>query len=88
MPNATPHTPYGMTEGLLMTDITLEGIRAAAEDAAALPEGEHAGGVCVGRPAGSVRVRIARSRRATGCPWASRASGRASRVRSFCRLPT
>jgi len=59
MPNATPHTPYGMTEGLLMTDITLEGIRAAAEDAAALPEGEHAGGVCVGRPAGSVRVRIA-----------------------------
>jgi acyl-CoA synthetase (AMP-forming)/AMP-acid ligase II/pimeloyl-ACP methyl ester carboxylesterase len=59
MPNATPHTPYGMTEGLLMTDITLEGIRAAAEDAAALPEGEHAGGVCVGAPAGAVRVRIA-----------------------------
>ncbi|WP_086459707.1 alpha/beta fold hydrolase [Agreia sp. VKM Ac-1783] len=59
MPNATPHTPYGMTEGLLMTDITLEGIRAAADDAAALPEGEHAGGVCVGAPAGSVRVRIA-----------------------------
>ncbi len=29
MPNATAHTPYGMTEGLLMTDITLEGIRAA-----------------------------------------------------------
>jgi acyl-CoA synthetase (AMP-forming)/AMP-acid ligase II/pimeloyl-ACP methyl ester carboxylesterase len=59
MPNATPHTPYGMTEGLLMTDITLEGIRAAADDAAALPNGEHAGGVCVGAPAGSVRVRIA-----------------------------
>ncbi|KJC64183.1 hydrolase [Agreia bicolorata] len=59
MPNATPHTPYGMTEGLLMTDITLEGIRAAADDAAALPDGEHAGGVCVGAPAGSVRVRIA-----------------------------
>lgn len=59
MPNATPHTPYGMTEGLLMTDITLDGIRAAADDAAALPDGEHAGGVCVGRPAGSVRVRIA-----------------------------
>ena len=59
MPNATPHTPYGMTEGLLMTDITLEGIRAAAEDAAALADGEHAGGVCVGAPAGSVRVRIA-----------------------------
>ncbi|WP_374947413.1 AMP-binding protein, partial [Agreia sp.] len=59
MPNATGHTPYGMTEGLLMTDITLEQIRAAAEDAAALPEGEHAGGVCVGTPSGSVRVRIA-----------------------------
>ena len=59
MPNATPHTPYGMTEGLLMTDITLEGIRAAAEDAAALADGGHAGGVCVGAPAGSVRVRIA-----------------------------
>lgn len=59
MPNATPHTPYGMTEGLLMTDITLEGIRAAAEDASALADGEHAGGVCVGAPAGSVRVRIA-----------------------------
>ncbi|WP_085483740.1 alpha/beta fold hydrolase [Agreia pratensis] len=59
MPNATPHTPYGMTEGLLMTDVTLEGIRAAAQDAAALPAGEHAGGVCVGAPAGSVRVRIA-----------------------------
>ncbi|WP_233198202.1 alpha/beta fold hydrolase [Cryobacterium sp. Y50] len=30
MPQATAHTPYGMTEGLLMADITLEGIRAAA----------------------------------------------------------
>jgi acyl-CoA synthetase (AMP-forming)/AMP-acid ligase II len=59
MPNAAPHTPYGMTEGLLMTDITLEGIRAAADDAAALAAGEHPGGVCVGAPAASVRVRIA-----------------------------
>ncbi|MDJ0377530.1 alpha/beta fold hydrolase [Cryobacterium sp. PH31-L1] len=30
MPGATAHTPYGMTEGLLMADITLDGIRAAA----------------------------------------------------------
>ena len=32
MPNATPHTPYGMTECLLVTDITLDGIRSAADD--------------------------------------------------------
>jgi acyl-CoA synthetase (AMP-forming)/AMP-acid ligase II/pimeloyl-ACP methyl ester carboxylesterase len=52
MPNATAHTPYGMTEGLLMTDITLEGIR----DAALTLGGP--GGVCVGLPAANVRVRI------------------------------
>ncbi len=34
MPEATAHTPYGMTEGLLMADITLEGIRAAAASVA------------------------------------------------------
>ncbi|TFD64178.1 alpha/beta fold hydrolase [Cryobacterium ruanii] len=34
MPQATAHTPYGMTEGLLMADITLEGIRAAAASVA------------------------------------------------------
>uniref|UniRef100_UPI0019D2101D alpha/beta fold hydrolase n=1 Tax=Agrococcus sp. KRD186 TaxID=2729730 RepID=UPI0019D2101D len=42
MPNATPHTPYGMTECLLVTDVTLSGIR----DAAAAPDT----GVCVGTP--------------------------------------
>ncbi len=42
MPNATPHTPYGMTECLLVTDVTLDGIR----DAAAAPDT----GVCVGTP--------------------------------------
>ena len=52
MPNATAHTPYGMTEGLLMTDITLDGIREAAAEAGA-------GGVCVGMPTGVTRVRIA-----------------------------
>ncbi|WP_241979503.1 alpha/beta fold hydrolase [Cryobacterium suzukii] len=36
MPEATAHTPYGMTEGLLMADITLEGIRAAAASVAPL----------------------------------------------------
>ena len=56
MPDATAHTPYGMTEGLLMTDITLEGIRAASEDAAT--EDGAAGGVCVGTPVEGVTVRI------------------------------
>jgi acyl-CoA synthetase (AMP-forming)/AMP-acid ligase II/pimeloyl-ACP methyl ester carboxylesterase len=54
MPNASAHTPYGMTEGLLMTDITLEGIRAAAQDDAA----RGPGGVCVGTPTATTRVRI------------------------------
>jgi acyl-coenzyme A synthetase/AMP-(fatty) acid ligase len=65
MPNATAHTPYGMTEGLLMTDISLAGIREAAE-AATGP-----GGVCVGRPAATTRVRISaldESGRAAGEP--------------------
>ncbi|MET0724826.1 MAG: alpha/beta fold hydrolase [Leifsonia sp.] len=51
MPGASAHTPYGMTEGLLMTDISLEAIRAAAA-------ADAAGGVCVGRPTATTRVRI------------------------------
>jgi acyl-CoA synthetase (AMP-forming)/AMP-acid ligase II/pimeloyl-ACP methyl ester carboxylesterase len=54
MPNASAHTPYGMTEGLLMTDITLEGIRSAAQDDTA----RGPGGVCVGTPTATTRVRI------------------------------
>jgi acyl-CoA synthetase (AMP-forming)/AMP-acid ligase II/pimeloyl-ACP methyl ester carboxylesterase len=54
MPNASAHTPYGMTEGLLMTDITLEGIRAASRDDSA----RGPGGVCVGTPTGTTRLRI------------------------------
>lgn len=50
MPNATPHTPYGMTECLLVTDMTREGI-SAVQDAADR-------GVCVGTPMGSNRVLI------------------------------
>nr|WP_216645828.1 alpha/beta fold hydrolase [Isoptericola halotolerans] len=42
MPNARAHTPYGMTECLLVTDIDLDGIR----EAASAPDD----GVCVGRP--------------------------------------
>jgi len=52
MPNASAHTPYGMTEGLLMTDVSLAGIREASTDAGG------AGGVCVGRPAATTRVLI------------------------------
>ncbi|WP_420368697.1 alpha/beta fold hydrolase [Curtobacterium sp. L1-20] len=51
MPNASAHTPYGMTEGLLMTDVDLDGVRAASESTDE--------GICVGVPAANVRVRIA-----------------------------
>lgn len=50
MPAAEAHTPYGMTECLLVTDITLDGIR----DAAAAPDA----GVCVGRPIAPGRVLV------------------------------
>ncbi len=53
MPAASAHTPYGMTEGLLLTDISLEGIGAAAAVAADGP-----GGVCVGFPATTTQVQI------------------------------
>ncbi|MET4051739.1 acyl-CoA synthetase (AMP-forming)/AMP-acid ligase II/pimeloyl-ACP methyl ester carboxylesterase [Frigoribacterium sp. PvP054] len=61
MPDATPHTPYGMTEGLLMTDVTLEGVRSATADreAAVAAGAPDAGGVCVGLPGATTTVRIA-----------------------------
>ncbi|MET0589820.1 MAG: alpha/beta fold hydrolase [Naasia sp.] len=66
VPAASLHTPYGMTEGLLLTDITLDGIHAAgagASTSTAVGTGTgHAltgGGVCVGTPAPGVRVLIA-----------------------------
>jgi len=63
MPNATAHTPYGMTECLLVADVTLPEIEKA--DAS----GDR--GVCVGAPIGRGRVRIApldADGRATGIP--------------------
>ncbi|MGK5110769.1 alpha/beta fold hydrolase [Geodermatophilus sp. CPCC 205506] len=48
LPAADPHTPYGMTEVLPVTDVSLSGIEAAGG-------GE---GVCVGRPLPGVAVRI------------------------------
>jgi olefin beta-lactone synthetase len=48
LPAAEPHTPYGMTEVLPVTDVSLSGIETAGE-------GE---GVCVGAPLPGVDVRI------------------------------
>nr|WP_246854174.1 alpha/beta fold hydrolase [Naasia sp. SYSU D00057] len=53
LPNATPSTPYGMTEGLLMTAASLDLIRATDSSGSAEE------GVCVGAPIAGVRVRIA-----------------------------
>ena len=51
-PNASVHSPYGMTEGLLLADITAEGVAEAMEAA-----DDH--GVCVGHPIDGVRFAIA-----------------------------
>ncbi|QLD13183.1 alpha/beta fold hydrolase [Microbacterium oleivorans] len=50
MPNARAHTPYGMTECLLVTDITLDEL----ERTQSSPDA----GVCVGTPIGTGTVRI------------------------------
>ena len=60
-PNAAIRSPYGMTEGLLLTDIE----RAEVADALANSDGGQGGaqggaqGVCVGRPVDGVRVALA-----------------------------
>ena len=51
-PNASVHSPYGMTEGLLLADITAQGVAEAMEAAS-----DH--GVCVGRPIEGARFAIA-----------------------------
>lgn len=50
MPHAVAHTPYGMTECLLVTDITLKQILTVAD--------ADDSGVCVGKPVHAARVRI------------------------------
>ena len=50
VPNASLHTPYGMTEALPVTDISLDGIRAAGSG----------NGVCVGTPVSGAQVAVAR----------------------------
>ncbi|MGM0929142.1 MAG: alpha/beta fold hydrolase [Actinomycetota bacterium] len=49
VPSATLHTPYGMTEALPVTDISLDGIHAAGSG----------NGVCVGTPVSGAKVAIA-----------------------------
>lgn len=49
VPKARVHTPYGMTEALPVTDIDLDGIRAAGKG----------NGVCVGTPVAGAQVAIA-----------------------------
>ena len=50
-PNASIHSPYGMTEGLLLTDIDRDGV-AEADATGGL-------GVCVGRPIDGVELALA-----------------------------
>ncbi|WP_226760788.1 alpha/beta fold hydrolase, partial [Arthrobacter sp. SO3] len=58
LPRASLHTPYGMTEALPVTDISLEQIRAAESDAAAGTVAGAGNGVCVGRPVHGARVAV------------------------------
>ncbi|MFC4394494.1 alpha/beta fold hydrolase [Arthrobacter sedimenti] len=58
VPRASLHTPYGMTEALPVTDISLEQIQAAAADAAAGTMTGAGNGVCVGRPVHGTRVAV------------------------------
>jgi acyl-CoA synthetase (AMP-forming)/AMP-acid ligase II len=51
LPAAEAHTPYGMTEALPVTDVSLAQIIEAQADHAG-------GGVCVGRPLASVEVAV------------------------------
>ena len=80
MPNATPHTPYGMTEGLLVTDVTLDGVR----DAAGAPEA----GVCVGTPIGVEPRARERARRRRPRDRRAERGRRASPARSSSRRRT
>jgi acyl-coenzyme A synthetase/AMP-(fatty) acid ligase/pimeloyl-ACP methyl ester carboxylesterase len=58
LPRASLHTPYGMTEALPVTDISLEGIRAADADAAAGSVEGAGNGVCVGLPVHGAHVAV------------------------------
>ncbi|MET0788621.1 MAG: alpha/beta fold hydrolase [Cellulomonas sp.] len=60
MPGAEAHTPYGMTEALVVADVSLAELRGTRGD-----------GVCVGRPVAGVRVAVSAldaDGEATGAP--------------------
>ncbi|BCW54987.1 acyl-CoA synthetase [Arthrobacter sp. StoSoilB19] len=58
LPGASLHTPYGMTEALPVTDISLEQIRTAAFDAGSGTKPGAGNGVCVGRPVHGAQVAV------------------------------
>ncbi|MDQ0768761.1 acyl-CoA synthetase (AMP-forming)/AMP-acid ligase II/pimeloyl-ACP methyl ester carboxylesterase [Pseudarthrobacter defluvii] len=58
VPRASLHTPYGMTEALPVTDISLEQIQAAAADAAGGTMTGAGNGVCVGWPVHGASVAV------------------------------
>ncbi|TLM72939.1 alpha/beta fold hydrolase [Pseudarthrobacter sp. NamB4] len=58
LPRASLHTPYGMTEALPVTDISLEQIQAAEADAAAGTVPGAGNGVCVGTPVHGAQVAV------------------------------
>jgi olefin beta-lactone synthetase len=58
LPRASLHTPYGMTEALPVTDISLEQIQAADAEAAAGTVAGAGNGVCVGMPVHGARVAV------------------------------
>ncbi|MEV7662093.1 alpha/beta fold hydrolase [Paenarthrobacter sp. NPDC089316] len=58
LPQASLHTPYGMTEALPVTDISLEQIQAAEVEAAAGTVLGAGNGVCVGTPVQGARLAV------------------------------
>jgi acyl-CoA synthetase (AMP-forming)/AMP-acid ligase II/pimeloyl-ACP methyl ester carboxylesterase len=58
LPRASLHTPYGMTEALPVTDISLEQIRVAEADAIAGSVAGAGNGVCVGLPVHGAHVAV------------------------------
>ena len=58
LPAASLHTPYGMTEALPVTDISLDQIRAAGADAESGTVPGAGNGVCVGRPVHGAHVAV------------------------------
>ncbi|WP_281451740.1 alpha/beta fold hydrolase [Paenarthrobacter nitroguajacolicus] len=58
LPQASLHTPYGMTEALPVTDISFEQIQEAAAEAAAGSVPGAGNGVCVGTPVHGARLAV------------------------------